>query len=98
VFPLFRPTGESYPHTVVPLEVDTLVCKMLAATHWGSDVDATSVERGRLDKEKEKAKKIVLSLFESVGVILGFAIRNSCPVGFGTTFKLVNIKSNLLSV
>jgi hypothetical protein len=75
VFPLFRPAGENYPEAVVPLEVDMVVHKMMSQMPASSAVDPA--------RQQAHAHRIVLSLFECVGVVLGFSIRNSCPMGLG---------------
>jgi len=77
IFPLFRPAGDSYPEAVVPLEVDAVVRKMLQALPPGSLTPANR------DRQQAQARHIALSLFESVGVVLGFSVRNSCPMGLG---------------
>ena len=76
LFPLFRAAGDNYPDCVVPLEVDIVV-------------DRTLSQKPEQLNEKDKARtaaqlrRLVHSLFECVGVILGFAIRSSCPLGLG---------------
>lgn len=75
-FPLFRPAGESYPESVVPLEADVAARRMVQLL----DPFTSPATRTR---EVAQARRTVLALFECVGVVLGFSIRNSCPMGLG---------------
>lgn len=77
-FPLFRLAGDSQPGAVVPLELDVAVQRTLQrlSLKKGGEGAASS-------KAVRQAEQLVLSLFECVGVVLGFSIRNSCPMGLG---------------
>lgn len=74
LFPLFRPAGDSHPRAVVPLEVDLVVARAL---------HPLSLSRRARAKARGRIKLEVLSLFECVGVVLGFAIRHCCPLALG---------------
>jgi hypothetical protein len=121
IFPLFRPAGPSFPESIVPLELEIVVDKILQirgiesfmlaadrksrpktvprstnrrpgrsqvfASPSASAPSVSSTENSSVPDQStslpELATSLAKKLFECVGMILGFSLIHSTPIGVG---------------
>lgn len=88
MIPLFMPAGSGFDKMLIPIDFNDIVNRLLTFksgnTQNHNEESKDDKSKGRKHESRLKnAQKVVRSVFESIGILIGYALRNRCPIGVG---------------